>query len=775
MDYDVIDLTRESDSSGEVKENETSSESEEDFSEDEDEDVLKDLIDDSKVDNVSSGEVKEDGKSSDSEEDFSEDEDVLKDLIDDSKVDDVAADMDFLREKFGKLHKLLGSVVAPPTNSNAQQDLDPLVQAHKAFREIITERDETFERLTREIENKNGFARSEPLHTAEEKLLSSFGKEEEEEEEERFQPPKLEREHSRTDALYTTDPDRLFESDFGGVPYAMRKAIKVKQEGSSILTDPLFNKGSAFPHGERDRLAVRGLLPPRSLTMQQQINRAVLQLEKEDSPIRKFTYLRELHDRNETLFHRVLLDNIKELAPIVYTPTVGQACQEFGLGFRRPRGMYFSTKDRGHMTSLMHNWPAREVQVICVTDGGRILGLGDLGANGMGIPIGKLALYCAAGGIAPHRVLPVMFDAGTNNEELLKDPYYLGEKHYRLEGDEYYEMLDEFIHAVFLRYPHAFLQFEDFGSDKALAILNRYKDRFLCFNDDVQGTGAVAVAGIMSSLRLKSQPITNLKNERIVIAGAGSAGLGVARALCDAMKQQGISESEAASNFYIVDINGVLDAKSSNSEFARSDSAAGMGLKEVIETVKPSILLGLTACPGLFDEGIVRAMASCNDRPIIFPLSNPTSRCEVSYEDALEWTDGRVIFASGSPFDPVRLGNGSVRTPSQCNNMFIFPGLGLGASVAKCRLISPEMIYATSVALAESLTAAEYADGQTFPSIERIRDVSLNVAVAVVKTAAAQNLVTSTRALSIDLTSESEIAKFLSRSMYDPVYVPLID
>ena len=491
------------------------------------------------------------------------------------------------------------------------------------------------------------------------------------------------------------DEARFSRADtVGDVPYHLRRAIKVKGEGVGIITNPLFNKGSAFRHGERDRLGIRGLLPSRQLTMDEQIGRVHRQLEQEDTPMRKNVYLRELQDRNETLFHRILIDNIKDLAPIVYTPTVGLACQQFGSSFRRPRGMYFNAFDAGDMGAMVYNWAQDDVRVIVVTDGGRILGLGDLGVNGMGIPIGKLNLYCGAGGIAPHRVLPIMFDAGTDNQELLADPFYLGSKHERLDDDEYYELLDELMFAIFQRFPKAFLQFEDFGSNHAMAVLERYKNKFRCFNDDIQGTGAVAVAGVLSALNVIGEDAsTALKTKRIMVAGAGSAGIGVATALASAMTQQGISIEDARKMFYVCDVDGVLSAERAaeltpeQAVFARSDAAAGMDLQTCIDTVKPHILLGLTACPGLFTEEVVRSMAASNERPIIFPLSNPTSKCEASAEQVYAWTKGRAVFASGSPFDNVVL-NGATYRPSQCNNMFIFPGLGLGATLCSPKTIS---------------------------------------------------------------------------------------
>ena len=320
-----------------------------------------------------------------------------------------------------------------------------------------------------------------------------------------------------------------------------RKPIVVKKEGIEVCQDPLYNKGTAYEHGERDRLNIRGLLPPRHLTMETQIKRIRRGLDAINDPMLKNIYLTELHDRNETLFHRMLVDNIEELAPVIYTPTVGQVCQEFALRFRRPRGMYFSTYDRGHMQSMIHNWPQKDVHVIVVTDGSRILGLGDLGANGMGIPVGKLALYCAAGGIAPHRVLPCLIDCGTNNEKLLNDPYYIGIQKPRLRGPEFFDMIDEFMAAVRGRYPKALIQFEDFSSDVAGHILEKYRDFDLCFNDDIQGTGCVTLAGLLSALQNQGKEANELVNERIMIVGAGSAGIGVATTLQQGMIQEGLT------------------------------------------------------------------------------------------------------------------------------------------------------------------------------------------------------------------------------------------
>ena len=343
------------------------------------------------------------------------------------------------------------------------------------------------------------------------------------------------------------------EGEWAGCRRDFMNPIHINAKGVEILTNPLFNKGTAFKSGERDRLRIRGLLPGRMTNVHKQKERFLLSLRDLDSNIRKNTMLEDLHDRNETLYHRVLVDHIEEMAPLIYTPTVGQACQEFGQRYRRPRGMYFTEEDRGHMAAMVYNWPHKDVHVIVVTDGSRILGLGDLGANGMGIPIGKLSLYCAAGGIAPHRVLPVVLDVGTDNEELLEDEFYLGVQQKRLRGPEYYHLVDEFMSAVRYRWPNVLVQFEDFDSSVAQPLLDKYRDSHLCFNDDIQGTGATTLAGILGALRAKGDDIESLGKQRILIAGAGSAGIGIAQVLKEAMLEQGCDEQIASDAFYICD------------------------------------------------------------------------------------------------------------------------------------------------------------------------------------------------------------------------------
>jgi len=551
--------------------------------------------------------------------------------------------------------------------------------------------------------------------------------------------------------------------------------IEIGVRGPDILHNPFFNKGTAFKTEEHDRLRFRGLLPARFNNIKMQEERFLIALRATKSDIQKNIQLEDLHDLNETLYHRILVDHIEEMAPLIYTPTVGQACQELSLRFRRPRGMYFSEQDRGQMASMVYNWPQKDVRVIVVTDGSRILGLGDLGANGMGIPIGKLSLYCAAGGIAPHRVLPVVLDVGTDNEELLKDKFYLGVNKKRLRGKEYYHLLDEFMNAVRYRWPNVLVQFEDFDSSVAQRLLDKYRENHLCFNDDIQGTGATVLAGLLGALRAKGEDVNSLGDQRIAIAGAGSAGIGIAQVLYEAMLEQGYSEEKAKNSFYIVDEKGILgkdridELNSEQQVFAR-DEDNELPLLDVIKKYKPTILLGVTAVGGLFTEDLIKEMASHVEKPIIFPLSNPTSKSECTAAQAYKWTNGNLIFASGSPFDPVEMDDERVFTVSQCNNMYIFPGLGLGATVCGAKRVTDRMLYLGAKALAECLTPEGAANGQVFPHISNIRMVSRKVAVAVVEEAIATGIATK-----ISADDAKDIDAYVARKMYYPEYVPLIE
>ncbi|KAH8073361.1 malate dehydrogenase [Aureococcus anophagefferens] len=568
------------------------------------------------------------------------------------------------------------------------------------------------------------------------------------------------------------------------LPPAAPLKLPKDHRGVEVIQDPLYNKGMAFDYGERDRLGLRGLMPPCVSTLEEQCMKTMVDLRGLPDDLSKHMFLVDLHDRNETLFHRVVVRHVGELAPLIYTPTVGQACLEFGNIFRRPRGMYFSANDVGHMNAMVQNWPMRDVRVVVVTDGSRILGLGDLGANGMGIPIGKLALYCAAGGIAPHRVLPVVVDVGTNNDALRDDPFYLGLRQARLTGAAYDDVLDEFVAAVRHRWPKCLIQFEDFESAVAQPLLDRFRDDVLCFNDDIQGTGATVLAGSLACLRQTGKPPSALTDQRVVVAGAGSAGVGVATALKDGMVSMGLSEAEAASKFYLFDVDGLVAKEGMDPAaydalvkevrvFADSFDAPGVrgdSLKAVIEATKPTMLIGLSTVGGLFTEDIVKTFHDGvkPDRPIVMPLSNPTASAECSAADAITWTDGAAVFASGSPFPPVEYGGKTYQT-SQCNNMFVFPGVGLGATVAECTVVSDDMLHAAAEACANSVSDDEMARGQVFPDVARIRDVSLNVAVAVIESALKAGYVRSKPIL-----DGADVRTFVQSKSYFPAYVPIV-
>jgi malate dehydrogenase (oxaloacetate-decarboxylating)(NADP+) len=452
---------------------------------------------------------------------------------------------------------------------------------------------------------------------------------------------------------------------------------------------------------------------------------------------------------------------------------VGLVCQKFGYLFRRPRGMFFGTSDRGQFGAMVHNWPCDDVEVIVVTDGSRILGLGDLGANGMGIPIGKLALYTAAGGIDPRKVLPVMLDTGTNNQKLLADPYYLGMQHPRVTGHTFWAMVNEFMCAVRSRWPKVLVQFEDFSSDHAADVLNAYRLKQLCFNDDIQGTGATVLAGVLCACDQVKIP---LKEQRIVILGAGSAGLGVAATLLQGMVREGMTTEQARERFYLVDQFGLIGEgreglNSAQQFFSRKGDVADRAeLLDVIKHAKPTLLMGLSGCAGAFTQEAVEEMAKHTEHPIVFPLSNPTSVAECTAQQAYEWTKAKCVFASGSPFAPVEY-DGAQYLISQCNNMFIFPGVGLAASVIEATRVTDGMLYAAAKALSQCLSAEEVANGQVFPSVENIRRVSLKVATAVCETAFEEGVAGFQPTIPHGATLES----FVASKMYYPSYHTLIE
>lgn len=489
-----------------------------------------------------------------------------------------------------------------------------------------------------------------------------------------------------------------------------------------------------------------GLLPPRVETLDDQVKRAELQLRAFKTRIEKHVYLASLLERNETLFYKLLLTNLEEIMPLIYTPTVGDACKEFCHIFRCAQGMYISHEDRDDIERTIDNWPYVP-DIIVVTDGSRILGLGDLGANGMGIPIGKLSLYVAGAGFHPAHTLPVQLDVGTNNPLLLNDPLYLGSRHKRIRGDEFYALVERFLTAVVKKWPDVLVQFEDFSNDVCFELLDRYKNRILCFNDDIQGTGAVICSGFINAIRMSTIPG---KQHRLVFYGAGSAGVGVADQIVSALMQlEGLTREEARQRFWFVDSKGLVctsrpdyaDMPAFKKNYARNDVPNPIrGLLDIVKYVRPTGIIGLSGQGQAFTEDVIREIARGTPKPIVFALSNPTDNSECTAQQAYEWTDGAAIFASGSPFEPVTLANGKVCTPGQGNNMYIFPGLGLGTVISKARHVSDNMVLAAAKELSNCLTADDIAQGRLYPRLTEIRTISLRIANAVANVAVKEGL-----------------------------------
>lgn len=505
--------------------------------------------------------------------------------------------------------------------------------------------------------------------------------------------------------------------------------------GVEVLHNPRLNKGTAFTEEERDRLKLRGLLPPRVSTQEEQAARIMANFRRKSSDLDKYIFLGALQDRNETLFYRIVLDHIEEMMPIIYTPTVGEACKRFAHIFRRSRGLYVSAKDAGRVEELLRNWPERDVAIIVVTDGERILGLGDLGANGMGIPIGKLALYTVCAGIPPERCLPVMLDVGTNNEELLADPLYLGIVERRLPCPEYDALVEEFILATQKVFPKALIQFEDFATRNALRLLAKYRNRVCCFNDDIQGTAAVALAGVYSAMRLQKK---KLRDQTFLFLGAGSAATGIADLLVTAMSNEGLPENEARRRCWLIDSTGLVvrgrDRLQKHKVPYAHEHEFLPDLLSAVQSLQPTALIGVCGQPKTFTRPVLELMAEINDRPIVFALSNPTSKAECTAEEAYRWTGGQALFASGSPFPPVVIG-GRTFVPGQGNNAYIFPGVGLGIMASGARRVTEEMFLVAARTLASQVRDEHLAKGLLFPPLEDIRDVSAAVAAAVAQVA----------------------------------------
>jgi malate dehydrogenase (oxaloacetate-decarboxylating) len=513
------------------------------------------------------------------------------------------------------------------------------------------------------------------------------------------------------------------------------------RRGVNILDRPILNKSTAFTPEERSQLGLHGLLPPQVESLDQQVMRAYEAYRRKDDDLERHIYLRALQDINEVLFYRLLLDHIEEMTPLVYTPVVAQACEQFSHIYRRPRGLFVSYPLRDEIPTLIRNRPNPEVDVIVVTDGERILGIGDQGAGGLGIPIGKLSLYTLIGGIRPERTLPIILDVGTNNAERLHDPEYLGWRHERVTGQAYFDFVDQFVQAVKQELPNVCLQWEDFAMPHARPILERYRDQLLTFNDDIQGTAAVALGAILGAVGVTGKRV---RDQQIVFLGAGSAGVGVADYLRAALVQDGLSEAEARGRFWLVDKNGLLhtgrtDLTPEQRVYAQPaehvanwprTSHGAIGLADVIGRVEATFLMGLSTVGGAFTEAIVREMAHKVERPVIFPLSNPTTRSEASAEDLIRWTGGRALVATGSPYAPVHY-DGRTIPIAQCNNVFIFPAVGLGVVAAGARRVTDGMILAAAQELGKHSPARTDRSGSLLPALRDIRSVARAIAIAV--------------------------------------------
>ena len=555
-----------------------------------------------------------------------------------------------------------------------------------------------------------------------------------------------------------------------GQPY-----MAVSQKGRALLLNPFTNKGTAFTRREREELDLAGLVPPAVCDIHYQLDRTYENFKAKPTDLEKFVFLTSLQDRNETLFYRLLLEHIDEMMPIVYTPVVGEACQRYSHIYRRGRGLYIAYEDKDHIEHVLRNAGIAHPSVIVVTDGERILGLGDQGAGGMGIPIGKLCLYTLCAGVSPYSTLPIMLDVGTSNEERLNDPLYLGMRHARVRGEKYQAFIDAFVAAVQSVFPHVVLQWEDFLKENALFQLDRFRERHCTFNDDIQGTAAVVLAGVYGALRIAGQ---KMRDQRVVFAGAGASAQGISELLVSALIEDGLSIDEAVRRIWTTDSHGLVSWARPNLEkykatYARSvDELAGytcedrsrISLLETVENAKPTILIGVSATPGVFDEAVIRAMTRNCARPIVLPLSNPTSKSEVIPEDALRWSEGRAIVATGSPFAPVTV-NGKRHRIGQCNNSFVFPGVGLGLTASGARRVSNGMFLEAAKALAGTVRPEDLAECAVYPELARIRDCSFAVACATIRRAVAEG--------HADPEILEHLERTVERAMWYPEYLPM--
>jgi malate dehydrogenase (oxaloacetate-decarboxylating) len=550
--------------------------------------------------------------------------------------------------------------------------------------------------------------------------------------------------------------------------------LAVSLSGYELLTQPLLNKGTAFTNAERDTFDLHGLLPPNVGTLEEQVGRRLQVLRGLENDFERYAFLRDLQDTNETLYFALIVQNLEELLPIIYTPTVGDGCRQFSRIYRRPRGLFLSVPQKKRIGEIFSHSRFDQVEAIVVTDGERILGLGDQGAGGMGIPIGKLALYTGCGGLNPSTTLPIMLDVGTDNPDCLNDPLYVGWRHERVRGKEYDDFIDAFVKAVIKRWPHVLLQWEDFAKNNATRLLEKYRDKLCTFNDDVQGTAAVATGTLLSAINVTGIPLTE---QRVAVMGAGSAGCGIASLICRAMVDAGLKESEAARRFYMVDRDGLIvegmdDIASFQEPFVQpKDAVEGWNLDhpdkismlDVVRNAKTTVLIGVSGQVGAFSEPVVRAMAEHNERPIIFPLSNPTSRAEATPQDVDAWTNGRALIGTGSPFPPLER-NGARFKVDQTNNSYIFPGVGLGAIAVKATHVSDQMFMAAARALAQASPARTDPHKNLLPAVGSLRDVSVTVALAVAMQAHKEGL---TKGVHTD-----DIEGLIRNKIWTPQYVP---
>lgn len=550
--------------------------------------------------------------------------------------------------------------------------------------------------------------------------------------------------------------------------------VSTTLKGKALLNTPLLNKSTAFTDDERREFEILGKLPIQVETLEQQMERAYEQYRRYTTDLSRHIYLYNLHERNEVLFYKLVSEHLEEMMPIIYTPIVGNAVKQFSREFRSPRGLYVSYPDRAEMENILSNRTHPDIDLIVVSDGSGVLGIGDQGVGAMDIPIAKLMVYTLCGGVHPGKTLPVMLDVGTDNSILLNDPMYLGWKHERIKGPDYDAFIDQFYNIVTKRFPDSFLHWEDFGRDQAHGILERYRDSFCTFNDDIQGTGAVALAAILAALKITK---TSLGEQRVVIFGAGAAGVGIADQITAALVRQGMDEAEARSKFWLLNSRGLItedkDVKSFQAPYARRlhevedwqcKEAGRIGLEEVVEHVKPTILIGTSAVPQAFNEHIVKTMAQHVERPIIMPLSNPTERSEGHPTDLLHWTQGKALIATGSPFENVTY-NGSVHKIAQSNNALVFPGIGLGILASRATRLSDSMLWAACEALSEMAPALQTGEGPLLPAVVEARSASYQIAIAVAKVAIDEGLAR--------VKSDGDVSEMVDNILWYPRYLPL--